>query len=198
MDFLLDPNVAYILLVAGFMLVLLSIVIPGTGAPEAATVICLALAAYSVYNLSVNWWALLILLLSVITFYLAIQNVLRYPLLALTIIGAIIGSIFFFPASSGHLISVNPLLASAVSLFTIGYIWFAVEKSIAVSKVPPHHNLEALIGQTGEAKTAINQHGSAQVAGELWSASSNTQINAGEQVKVIARKGFILVVEKIK
>ena len=34
MEFLLDPNIAYLLLVAGTFFVLMAIAVPGTGIPE--------------------------------------------------------------------------------------------------------------------------------------------------------------------
>ena len=58
------------------------------------------------------------------------------------------------------------------------------------------HELSGLIGQRGEAKTAIGEQGSAQVAGELWSARSDIPVPAGRAIKVIGREGFVLVVEQ--
>ena len=60
----------------------------------------------------------------------------------------------------------------------------------------PSHDLSTLVGQVGEAKTRIHKDGSVQVDGELWSARSEKSIPNGSPVKVIAREGFVLVVEK--
>jgi membrane-bound serine protease (ClpP class) len=54
-----------------------------------------------------------------------------------------------------------------------------------------------LIGSIGEAKTEINDEGSVQVGGELWSARSDQAIPLGARVRVIAREGFILKVEPL-
>jgi len=53
-----------------------------------------------------------------------------------------------------------------------------------------------LIGQTGQAKTEIREGGSAQVAGELWSARSEKAIPASSRVRVLRREGFTLIVER--
>ena len=81
MDFLLDPNIAYLFLLAGVLLGLLAIIAPGTGMLEVGAFFCLALAGYAVYNLSFNLWALIVLVLSVIPFIYAIQKPKRerYP-----------------------------------------------------------------------------------------------------------------------
>ena len=63
MDFLLDPNIAYLILLAGVLLGFLAIITPGTGMFEVGAFFCLLLAGYAVYNLSFNWWALLLLVL---------------------------------------------------------------------------------------------------------------------------------------
>jgi membrane-bound serine protease (ClpP class) len=60
----------------------------------------------------------------------------------------------------------------------------------------PIHDLEGLVGRIGEARTRVHEDGSVQVAGELWSAKSETAIPAGSLIRVIRREGFNLVVEK--
>ena len=74
MDFLLDPNIAYLFLLGGVLLGLMAIITPGTGMFEVGSFFCLALAGYAVYNLSFNLWALIVLVLSIIPFVYAIQK----------------------------------------------------------------------------------------------------------------------------
>jgi membrane-bound serine protease (ClpP class) len=76
------------------------------------------------------------------------------------------------------------------------FLWLAVTKSIQATQVQPAHDLDALVGQTGEAKTKISDEGSVQVAGELWTARSEKPIKAGSAIRVVRREGFVLVVEK--
>ena len=96
MEFLLDPNIAYLFLLAGVLLGLMAIITPGTGIFEVGAFFCLALAGYAVYNLSFNLWALVVLLLSIIPFVYAIQKPKRERYLALSILGLIVGSVFLF------------------------------------------------------------------------------------------------------
>ena len=51
MDFLLDPNIAYLFLLAGVLLGLMAIITPGTGIFEVGAFFCLALAGYAVYTI---------------------------------------------------------------------------------------------------------------------------------------------------
>jgi membrane-bound serine protease (ClpP class) len=196
MDFLLEPNVAYLILVAGVMLGFLAIVSPGTGLFEVGAFFCLLLAGYAVYNLSFNWWALVLLVLSLIPFVYAIQRPKRELFLLLSIVLLTVGSVFLFPHDGG-LIAVNPIVAIVTSLLMAGFIWLSVRKSVEAASIRPSHDLEALVGKVGEARTKILDDGSVQVGGELWSARSEKSIPAGSQIKVVRREGFVVVVEKV-
>jgi len=195
MDFLINPNVAYVLLVAGFVLALLAIVTPGTGMLEVGAFFLLALAGFSIYRIGFNLWALVILVLALIPFIYAIRKPKREWALALSLAAVIAGSVYMFPGK-GLLPAVNPLLAIITSLLTVGFLWFTVRKTIQAHFTRPLHDLGKLIGQVGEAKTHIHEEGSVQVAGELWSARSEKPVPAGSFVHVIRREGFILVVER--
>ena len=61
MDFLLDPNIAYLFLLGGVLMAMLALATPGTGFFEIGAFFCIALAGYAVYNLSFNWWAMILL-----------------------------------------------------------------------------------------------------------------------------------------
>ena len=195
MDFLLDPNIAYLFLLAGVLLGLMAIITPGTGIFELGAFFCLVLAGYAVYNLSFNLWALVVLVLSVIPFVYAIQKPKREWFLALSILGLVIGSMFLF-ATDGWQPAVNFPLALVSSVLYAGFMWIVVRKTMQAAHARPTHDLATLIGQTGEAKTRIHKEGSVQVAGELWSARSEKSIPNGSTIRVVAREGFVLIVEK--
>ncbi|HET6596828.1 MAG TPA: NfeD family protein [Anaerolineales bacterium] len=195
MDFLLDPNIAYLFLLGGVLLAMLSLASPGTGLLEIGALFCLALGGYAVYNLSFNWWALLLLGLSIVPFVYAIQKPGRELFLGLSILLLVIGSIFLFPRTENQA-TVNPVVAIVASGLVAGFLWIAVRKSLEATNARPTHDLAALVGQVGEARTKINEEGSVLVAGELWSARSEDPIPAGSSVRVLRREGFILIVEK--
>lgn len=197
MDFLLNPNVAYLFLLGGVLLAMLALASPGTGLLEIGALFCLALAGYAIYNLSFNWWAIILVILGAIPFLYAIQKPKRELYLGLSILLIVVGSIFLF-SRDGWLPVVNPILALIASALTAAFMWFAVEKSVQASNRRPEHDLTALVGQIGEARTRVKDEGSVQVAGELWSARSDEAISAGSHIRVVRREGFVLVVEKVQ
>jgi len=196
MDFLLEPNIAYLILLSGILLALLAIVTPGTGMLEVGAFFCLVLAGYAVYSLSFSWWALVVLLLSVIPFVYSIQKPKREVFLGLSIFLLVIGSVFLF-AVDGWKPAVNPLVAFIASSLMAVFLWIVVRKTVQASGQRPTHDLEILLGEDGEARSNIHEEGSVQVGGELWSARSDNVIPAGSKIRVVRREGFILVVEKV-
>jgi len=195
MDFLLNPNVAYLLLLGGVLMAMLALATPGTGFFEVGALFCLALAGYGIYNLSFHWWALALILVSVIPFIYSLQKPKRELYLGISIVVLVIGSIFLFPSQAGGP-AVNLFVAFISSLLVAGFLWIAVSKSMQAAFARPSHDLDALIGKIGEAKTKISDEGSVQVAGELWTARSEKPIKSGTAVRVVRREGFVLIVEK--
>lgn len=196
MDFLLNPNVAYVILLAGVFMAFLAVITPGTGLLEIGAVFCFLLAGYAVYNLSINAWALVILFLSIVPYVYSVQKRGRLIFLAISILMVVVGSVFLFDSEETWF-SVNPFLALIFSSLITISLWVVIRKAIEAISSRPTHDLNGLIGQVGEAKSAIHQDGNIYVAGELWSARSNHEIPAGSQARVLQRDGFTLVVEKI-
>lgn len=196
MDILLDPNVAYLLLVLGTFLALVAIIVPGTGMPEIGALFCFLLSGYAVYHLSFNWRALLVLIVSLAPFLYSIQRPKREVFLVLSILGLMVGSVFFFTESGRP--TVHPVLAIIVSFVYAASLWIIIRKSIQAVHSQAVYDLAALMGMVGQSKTSVLEDGSVQVAGELWSARSEKVVPAGCLIQVIGREGFVLVIESLK
>ena len=175
-------------------LAMLALIAPGSLIAETGAILCAVLAGYAVYHLSCNWWALVLLFLSIVPFVMAARGPHREVWLILSILGLIVGSVFFFPNSNG-LPLVNPLLAILTSTLLALFAWISARKVLQISQTKPMQDLSTLIGQRGRAKTPVEMEGSVQVAGELWSARSKNLIPRGSAVRVIGREGFVLIVE---
>jgi len=195
-DFLLDPNVAYLILVGAALLTMMAVLNPGTGVLEIVALFLWLISGYIIFNLPVNFWALGLMLLGVVLFLLSLRKMKNLVYLGLSIAAVILGSIFLFD-QPGWQPAVNPVLAVIVSIFVAGFVWIVAQKALEADQMRPAHDLEALIGAIGEAETEISDEGSVQVAGELWSAKSQQSISEGSQVRVVGREGFFLIVEQV-
>jgi membrane-bound serine protease (ClpP class) len=63
---------------------------------------------------------------------------------------------------------------------------------------PVRTGVEALIGMTGEVREDFSGEGRIWLMGESWQAKSDEKLQRGEKVKVKAKEGVVLTVEKIK
>lgn len=200
MESLIDPNIAYLLLVGGFVLLIAALFAPGTGLLELGALVAMLLGGLALVQLAaqVNWWALALLVLGVVPFILAVRLSRKLIYLIIAILAFIIGSAFLFRGENWWQPGVEPPLAIVVSILAAGYVWIATTKGLEADQARPTHDLDALIGSRGEAKTKINDEGSVQVMGELWSAHSKTSIPNGAEIKVIGREGFILEVSPVE
>lgn len=196
MEILLDPNVAYVVLVLGFLLAFLAVLVPGTGLIEVFALFALILSAYAIYNLPVNYLALGVLVLGVFPFLLALRRSRQLAYLGLSILALVIGSAFLF-VKNGWQPAVNPFLALVVSTLVVLFLWITARKAMDASLAPPSHNVDKLIGHTGAAATDIDGDGTIQLESELWSAHSEQRIPAGSEVRVVGREGLTLLVEKV-
>ena len=197
MDFLLTPNFSYLLIVGGFLLAILALTAPGTGVIEAAAILTFLVGGYGALSQSINWWALVLLVLGVIPFVFAVRKSGKIVYLVISIAALVIGSTYIFNPGVWWKPGVNPILALVVSILAGGFVWIVVRKTLAAIAIKPHNKLEELIGASGDAQTDINSvEGTVYVAGENWSARSPQLIPANTRIRVVSREGFILGVEE--
>ncbi len=195
MSILLNPNVAYLVLVAGFVLAILALLSPGTGILELGALFMLVGAGYAIANLPVNGWAIALLVVGVFPFLIALRRTHRWPFLIISLVALVVGSVFMFTTPQGQP-AVNVYLAIVVSTLVVAFLWFAGRKGIEALEQPAR-NPDEVVGKTGEARTSVYKEGSVYVGGEDWSARSRVIIPAGTKVRVISRDGLVLTVEPI-
>jgi membrane-bound ClpP family serine protease len=196
MNFLLDPNVAYLILVGGILLAILAVFAPGSGVLEIGALFAVLLAGYTIYNLPINPWALILLVLGVFPFVIAVRRSHRLVYLGLTLAALVVGSAFLFRTSNGAP-AVNPILAILVSVTIVPLIWISTRKTLDALSMRPSQDLERIIGEIGEARTAIMPEGTVYVGGEDWSARSRQPIQRNARVRVLRRSGLTLEVEPV-
>ncbi len=201
MEFLINPNVAYVLLILGLMTAALALFAPGTGLLEAGALIVLALAGYGIINLPVNGWAVLVIVAGAIPVVLAL--LLHMPqkrkiwLLLASVLIFLVGSALLF-GGEGWIPAVNPILMLILWPIALGLTWFIAEKGLEASASRPVLDLERLVGMKGQASSDIRGQGTVYVNGEEWTAFSDTFIPAGSKIQVLRRNGLTLEVDLVR
>ena len=191
---LTDPNAAYLLLIVGAWCVVLAASIPGTGLPEGAAVITLALAAVGLTQLPVNLAGLALIGLAVILFVLEFRLMSHGALLLAGAVTLVVGSLLLFRVEDRTAAALSWVTVAGVTLVSTAGFGFFISKGLAVQRQPAAQDPNRVVGANGVARTDINGQGTVYAAGEDWSASADNKIPAGSSVVVVARDGLRLKV----
>lgn len=192
---LANPNLAYLFLMLGLYGLIYEFSSPGVGIGAVVGFVSLALAAYSLSILPVNYAGLLIVGLGVVLLVLETQIV-SHGLLSiggLTLLA--LGSLFLFDSAQPFWRVSRPLIAGTVGA-TAAFFGFVVVKVIEARRRPPSLGPEAFVGRIAEVRQALAPRGMVFVEGELWSAEADRPIAVGAKVVVREVRGLLLRVEE--
>jgi membrane-bound serine protease (ClpP class) len=192
---LANPNLAYLFLMIGVYGLIYEFSSPGVGFGAVVGFVSLALAAYSLSILPVNYAGLLIVGLGVVLLVLETQ-IASHGLLSiggLTLLA--LGSLFLFDSAQPFWRVSRPLIAGTVA-GTAAFFGLVVFKVVEARRRPPSLGPAALVGRVGEAREALDPRGLVFVDGELWSAESDRPIRAGAAVVVREVRGMLLKVDE--
>jgi membrane-bound serine protease (ClpP class) len=189
-------NLTYLILLATLWTLVLGAIIPGTGVVEGVAAVCLFLSTIAVFSTPINVWALPLIFLGVIAFFLELRISARGILLLAAIVLSTVGSAFLFRGPQGQLAGVSWWIAAIGSVLTAFFFWLAFSTYLHSGRSVVDFSADNVVGQVGIAKTDIALQGSVQVASSLWSAKSDVSIPSGSRVRVLARHGLVLTVQK--
>jgi membrane-bound serine protease (ClpP class) len=196
-----DPNIVFLLLTIGVQAILIEISSPGGWVAGFIGVVCLALAAYGLGILPVNYFGLLFIATAFVLFILDIKAPTHGALTAAGVGSLIIGALVLFntPATPSFQHVSGPLVIG-VSLAS-GAIFFSIMMiAIRAQSTPVYTGGESMTGRVGIVRTDLNPKGSVQLGGELWTAvledGKSPLARAGSRVEVVRVEGLRLVVRK--
>ena len=198
MESLINPNLAYLLIISAVLLGIASILYPRSIWLKVGMLLSLGAAGFELFYLIANSWALLAAALSPLFFFFATrQESLRRPLLMLTVVSLILGAAFMFVDKNGRP-TISLALPPLASIFCAEFIWFASKRLSTRGARRGEENPNSYIGLIGTAYTEIEDVGMVQVDGETLPARSEERIPAGSQVRIVKNEGRLLVVKKVE
>ncbi len=195
LDTLSNPNIAYILMMAGLLGLYFELSNPGAIFPGIVGGISLILAFFAFQTLPVNYAGILLILLAVILFILEIK-VTSFGMLSVGgIIALTLGSLMLFDSPASFLrVSLDTIIP--VVAVTSGLLILAVSLAIKAQRRKPTTGKEGLLGEIGVAKSTIDPQGKVFIHGEYWDATSDEPIPQGTRVKVIEVNHSVIKVKK--
>lgn len=195
MELFQDPNVVYLLLMAGLWVSATGTYIPGTGVAEIAGAGLILGTVYLMSLLATNWVALIALVVGAALFFLLPLMKSDWAVFAKA--GLALQALASFFLFSGA--AVSPLLIALAVLLA----WF-YHRNILQSILKQQRELsstqkdEFLVGERGRVMASIDERGTVQVNGELWTARSRSRLESGTEIVVTRQDGLELHVEKAK
>lgn len=191
-----DPNIAFILLLAGVYGILFEFWHPGAIAPGVLGAISLVVGLTALSVLPVDYAGLALLMIGV-ALMTAEAFVPGLGLLGLAGFASFVaGAVFLFDPSAADINiavawPVIALAATTCAALSVGVLSFALRaRRRAVVSGP-----EQMIGITGKVVAWDGRSGRVRVHGEIWNAAADRGFAAGDAIRVVRRDGLRLTVE---
>ncbi len=190
-----DPNIAYLLMMAGILGLYMEFAHPGVIFPGVAGAICLLLAFASLQLLPINYAGLGLIILGI---GLLVGEAFA-PSFGVLGVGGIIsltlGSFFLFDTEGSDLIVDRSIIFTAVAtlgcfVLVVSYLVFRSQQS------KPTLGIAGLIGEIGVVRGKLSPSGKIFVHGEYWNAQADNEIDIDEKVEVVGIEGMVLKVRR--
>src|SRR5438132_2989143 len=191
------PNIAYLLLSLGTLGLTIELWSPGAVLPGVAGGLCLLLSFFALQMLPVNYAGLLLILFGLILFALEIK-VTSYGLLTIGGLASLIFGSMILMDSSVPELQLSLRVVLPVVFGFAGIAMFLVRLGVAAQRRPAVTGAAAMIGEAGQALTAIGPDHAGRIAthGEIWQATSPESIPAGARVRITRVDGLVLDVRR--
>jgi membrane-bound serine protease (ClpP class) len=196
LDYLMDPNIAFIVLAIGALALYAEFNHPGAVVPGTVGIVFILVAVFAL-NLLPTRFAALVLILGAFALFAAEAKFASHGVLT-------VGGIVLITLG-GLLLVDSPLPEMRVHLLTalgvsipLGVITaFLMTLALKARRNKIVTGMEGMVGETAVTQTALSPRGKVFVHGELWDAVSSSNLAAGETVVVRAVDGLVLHVDPV-
>ena len=194
LGWLVNPNIALLMLVGGALLIYLEFNTPGTIVPGALGTLMVLLAIFGLNLLPIRYTAVL-LLVAALGLLVLEAKVGGHGALAVAGIVCLTFGMLTLVAAPVPEMSVNPAIALAVSaafgLITV----FLVRLAIRARRMKSRLGIAAMVGAAAKAMEPLAPEGHVLVEGEIWRAVASEPVAAGTALRVVGHDAYLLRVE---
>lgn len=188
------PTVAYGLMLIGIYGLLLEGYNPGVMLPGVTGTICLLVALYAFQILSVNYAGLALVALGVGMivaefFFPAFGSLGLGGLIAF-----VVGSLILFDTDVPGMNVALPLIAAIAAVGGLVILGIAYVAARSMRR-PVVTGVQGMIGDNAEVLQDFTGTGRVRYRGELWNARGDTELRAGQMVRIVKVEGLTLWVE---
>jgi membrane-bound serine protease (ClpP class) len=200
LDFIIQPDAFFILLLVGILGLYAEFTHPGMFAPGVIGGIALVLALFAAHLLPINFAGLVLILLALILFVMEA----KFPTHGILGVGGaismLLGALLLIhsPITGG---GVHLSIALAVTIPAALIAVFLMRLVLRSFKWRQSTGAEQLVGAIGEVTEAVKSggtNGMVRIHGELWRAAAGIPIAKGARVRVSKVDGLTLMVEPVQ
>jgi membrane-bound serine protease (ClpP class) len=193
---LTDPNIAYLLMLAGIYGLLFEGYNPGAIVPGVVGAICLLLALFAFQVLPVNFAGLALILLGVMLI-IAEAFVPSFGALGLGgVVAFVFGSIILLDTDVPGMQIARSLIVG-VALVASSLLLILVYTLMRMRQRPAVSGTESMLGQLAEALEDFEEHGAVFINGERWNADTTAAVTKGDRVRIEKIDGLHLQVAPV-
>ncbi len=194
LDKISNPNIAYLLMLAGIAGIFFELRSPGAIFPGAIGGISLILAFFALQVLPINAAGILLILLAIVFFILEVQ-ITSYGLLTIGgIVSMTLGSLMLFRTPDFR-VSLSIIIPAV--LFTAAFFVVALGLGLRAQIKKATTGQKGIVGEKGIIVRPLTPEGQVSVHGEIWKAVSSEKLKKGDKVEVTAIEGMVLTVRRI-
>ena len=194
--YIMDPNIAFILLAIGALALYAEFNHPGAVVPGTVGVVFILLAIFALNLLPTRFAAVVLILASFVLFALEAKFMTHGVLAIGGIVTMVLGALLLVDAPIPEM-RVRLGTALAVSIPLGGITATIMSLAIRARRNKVVTGAQGLVGETGVAQTALAPTGKVFIHGELWDALSPAPIAAGQSIVVRKVDGLQLEVEPV-
>ena len=200
-DFLIDPNVVFLLFIVAMLGIYLEISHPGAIVPGVTGAIALLLFLLAIGSLSPNWAGLALMVLAFVLLVLDVRVPTHGVLTLGAVVSLVIGALIFFNSGGPYQgPQINPLvvyaMAGLLGILGLTLVTFIVR----TRRRPVNTGIEGMIGAKAIALTPLLPEGRVSFGGEDWAAvldAPATSVDPGSEVRIVAVEGLRLHVQPV-
>ncbi len=187
-----SPEVAYLFFTMGLALLVFELFTAGVGVAGVLGAGFLALGSYGLAELPTRWWAIALILVSMILLAVDIQtNVPRlYTILGLSCF--VIGSWLLYDG-----VSMSRVTFGVGVIGALLYAYTGMPSMVRTRFSTPTIGRKWMIGELGEAITSVDPEGTVKIRDVAWRAITNraTPVEKGGNVRVVGIDRLVLEIE---
>ena len=196
LNYLMDPNIAFILLAIGALALYAEFNHPGAVVPGTVGVVFILVAAFAL-NLLPTRFAAIVLILGAFALFAAEAKFATHGVLTIGgIVLLTLGGLLLVDAPIPQM-RVHLWTALAVSIPLGAITAFLMSIALKARRNKLVSGSQGLIGEIAVAQTPLSPRGKVFVHGEIWDAVASAEIAAGQTVVVTKIDGLILQVEPL-